>query len=93
MEVVEGDNTPSEVDAHILAWQRDRHQDAQREEASLAVASGAFPDAGPIHIRLNGKDQPAVELKRDCQLFAQSAETYADPFLAYTDEIVLDVPK
>ena len=93
IEVVEGDNTPSEVDAHILAGNVIDIKTHDVKKLRLLLRPELFRDAGPIHIRLNGKDQPAVELKRDCQLFAQSAETYADPLLAYTDEIVLDIPK
>jgi pimeloyl-ACP methyl ester carboxylesterase len=93
IEVAEGDNAPSEVEGHILPNNLIDIKARNVKKLRLLLRPELFHDAGPIHIRLNGKDQPAVELKRDCQLFAQSAETYADPFLAYTDEIVLDVPR
>jgi pimeloyl-ACP methyl ester carboxylesterase len=93
IEVVEGDNAPSEVEGSILPNNLIEIKTRNVKKLRLLLRPELFHDAGPIHIRLNGKDQPAVELKRDCQLFAQSAETYADPFLAYTDEVVLDVPK
>jgi hypothetical protein len=59
----------------------------------LLLRPELFHSTGPVHIRLNGNDHPALELKQDCQLFLRSADVYADPFLAYTDEVVLDVPK
>jgi hypothetical protein len=31
-------------------------------------------------------------LKHDCQLFQHNAESFADPFLAYTAEVVIEVP-
>jgi pimeloyl-ACP methyl ester carboxylesterase len=92
IEVLEGDNAPAEVDAHILAGSVIDIKVHDVKKFRLLLRPELFHDAGSIHIRLNGKDRPAVELKRDCRLFAQSAEAYADPFLAYTDEIVLDVP-
>jgi pimeloyl-ACP methyl ester carboxylesterase len=93
IEVLEGDNAPSEVEGRILPGNLIDIKTHDVKKLRLLLRPELFHDAGPIHIRLNGKDQPAVELKRDCRLFARSAETYADPFLAYTDEIVLDVPK
>jgi pimeloyl-ACP methyl ester carboxylesterase len=93
IEVVEGDNAPSEVEGRILPNNLIDIKTHNVKKLRLLLRPELFHDAGPIRIRLNGKDQPAVELKRDCQLFLRSAETYADPVLAYTDAIVLDVPK
>ena len=92
MAVVEGDKAPSEVEGHILPGNLIDVKTHNVKELRLLLRPELFPVAGPVRIRLNGKDQPAVELKRDCQLFQRSAEAYADPYLAYTDEILLDVP-
>ena len=92
MEVVEGEKAPSEVEGHILPGNLIDIKTHNVKKLRLLLRPELFPAAGPVHIRLNGKDRPAVELKRDCQLFLRSAETSADPYLAYTDEIVLDVP-
>jgi hypothetical protein len=59
----------------------------------LLLRPELFHSPGPVRVRLNGKDEPPIKLKRDCQIFLRSAENYADSFLAYTDELVLDVPK
>ncbi len=93
LEVVEADNAEPEVDARILPGNIIEIKARNVKKLRLLLRAELIPDAGPVHIRLNGKNQPAVELKRDCQLFVRSGQTYADPFLAYTDEIGLDVMK
>jgi hypothetical protein len=93
LEVVEADNAAPEVDARILPGNVIEIKAHNVKKLGLLLRPELIPAAGPIHIRLNGKEQPALEPKRDCQLFLRSSETYADPFLAYTDEIVLDLGK
>src|SRR5450755_1101421 len=39
---------------------------------SLLLRPELFHSTGPVRIQLNGKEQPAVELKRDCQLFLRN---------------------
>src|SRR5271166_596920 len=93
IEVVDGDNAPSEVEGRILPNNLIDIKARNVKKLRLLLRPELFHDAGAVHIRLNGKEQPAFELKHDCRLFLRSAEAYDDPFLAYTDEIVLDVPK
>ena len=93
MEVIEGEAAPSEVEGRILPGNRIDLKTKNIRKLRLLLRPELFNDPDPVHIRLNGKDQPPLELKRDCQLFLRSNEVYADPFLAYTDEVVLDVPK
>ena len=93
IEVVEGDTAPSEVEAHITADNLIDIKTRDVKKLRLLLRPELFHSTGPVHIRLNGNDHPALELKQDCQLFLRSADAYADPFLAYTDEVVLDVPK
>jgi hypothetical protein len=38
----------------------------------LLLRPELFHSTGPVRIQLNGKEQPAVELKRDCQLFLRN---------------------
>ena len=52
-----------------------------------------FPGAGPVGVRVNGKELPPHEVVRDCAVFTKSAEQYEDAGLAYTDEIVVSVSK
>jgi pimeloyl-ACP methyl ester carboxylesterase len=92
IELVGADNAPSEVEAHISSDNLIDITTRNVKKVRLLLRPDLFPSAGPIHIRLNGKDRPGFELIRDCQLFLRTAETYSDPFLAYTDEVVLDVP-
>ena len=93
MEVAEGENTPWELEGHISAGNVIDLKTRNVRELRLLLRPELFQSASPLRIRLNGKDQPPIELKRDCQLFLRSAESDADPLLAYTDEIVLEVPR
>ena len=45
----------------------------------------------PFRLRVNGKERFSGELKKDCQLFQQSAQDLADPWLAYTQQITVDL--
>jgi pimeloyl-ACP methyl ester carboxylesterase len=92
MEVVEGEKVPSALEGRILPGNLIDIKTQNVKKLRLLLRPELFPAAGPIHIRLNGKDQPAFELKRDCLLFQRRAEASADPDLAYTDEVLLDVP-
>ena len=92
IEVVEGESAPSEVEGRILPGNLIDIKTKNIRKLRLLLRPELFHDSGAVHIRLNGKDQTALQLKRDCHLFSQSFETYADPFLAYTNEVVLDVP-
>jgi hypothetical protein len=57
----------------------------------LLLRPELFSTPGSVRVRINGKEQPPFELKRDCRLFAHSAESAADPFLAYTDAVDFEV--
>ena len=81
------------MEGHILAGNLIDIKTHNVKKLRLLLRPELFHSPGPVRMRLNGKEQPALELKRDCQLFARSADAYADPFLAYTDEVVLDVSK
>jgi len=91
--VAEGENALWELDGHIAAGNVIDIKTRNVKKLRLLLRPELFHSAVPLRIRLNGKDQPPIELKRDCQLFLRSAELDADPFLAYTDEIVLEVPR
>ncbi len=93
LEIVEKEGGAAEVEARISPDNRIDIRTKNIRKLRLLLRPELFHGPDPVQVRLNGKDQPAVKLKRDCQLFRRSEETYADPFLAYTDEAVLDVPK
>lgn len=93
MEVVEGENGPPELEGHILAGNLIEIKTRNVRKLRLLLRPELFQSSGPIRIRVNGRNHPSLELKRDCHLFLRSNETYADSFLAYTDEIILDVAK
>jgi hypothetical protein len=75
--VVEGDNAPSEVEAHISPDNLIDVKARNVKKLRLLLRPELFHSAAPTRVRLNGKDQPPLELKRDCQLFLRSADAYA----------------
>jgi hypothetical protein len=92
MEVVDAGNGAPELEGRIVTGDLIEIRTRNVKKLRLLLRPELFPSAGPIRVRLNGRDQPSFELKRDCQLFTRSADAYADPYFAYTDEIVVDVP-
>jgi hypothetical protein len=91
LEVVEPGKDPPEVDAHILPDNTIDIKARSVRKLRLLLRPELLSTSGSVRVRLNGKEQPRLELKRDCQLFAHSAELLADPFLAYTDAVDLEV--
>ena len=92
LEVVEPGKDSPEVDAHILPGNTIDIKARNVKKLRLLLRPELLSTPGPVRVRLNGKEQPPLELKRDCQLFAHSAELFTDPFLAYTDAVSFDVP-
>jgi len=80
------------VDARILPDNRIDIKTRNVKKLRLLLRPELFSAAGTVRVRLNGKEQPPLEIKRDCQLFAHSAALFADPFLAYTDATSFEVP-
>jgi dienelactone hydrolase len=91
-EVAEAGNGTPEVEAKILPSNLIDIKTHNVKKLRLLLRPELFAANGQVRVRLNGKEQASFELKRDCQLFQTSAEKYADPFLGYTDEVVIDVP-
>jgi len=92
LEVAEPGKDAPEVEAHLLDGNVIDIKTRNVQKLRLLLRPELFSSPGPVHVRLNGKDQPSFDLKRDCQLFLHGAKSTADPFLAYTDEIVLELP-
>ena len=91
LDVVEPGKESPEVDARILPDNTIDIKTRNVKKLRLLLRPELFATPRPIRVRLNGKEQAPFELKRDCQLFSHSAELFADPFLAYTEAIDLDV--
>jgi pimeloyl-ACP methyl ester carboxylesterase len=91
IEVAESSNGTAEVEARIVDAGLIDIGTRNVKQLRLLLRPELFHASGPLRVRLNGKELSAIELKRDCQLFQRSAESYVDPFLAYTDEVVLQV--
>jgi pimeloyl-ACP methyl ester carboxylesterase len=92
IEVLDVGKAIPEVDARILEGNLIDIDAKHVKKLRLLLRAELFPASGPIRVRLNGEELPPIELKLDCQLFQRSAQAYADPFLAYTDEVTLEVP-
>jgi pimeloyl-ACP methyl ester carboxylesterase len=93
VEVIEKDSGAAEVEGRILPDNTVEIKTKNVRKLRLLLRKELFNTSAPVRIRINGKEQPPRELTNSCAVFAQSAEAYADPFLAYTDEVVIDVPK
>ena len=93
VEVLEKDGGAAEVEGRILADNTVEIKTKNVRKLRLLLRKELFDSSVPVRVRVNGKEQPARELTNSCALFAQSAETYADPFLAYTEEVVIEVAK
>jgi pimeloyl-ACP methyl ester carboxylesterase len=93
VEVVDKDSGAADVEGRILPDNTVEIKTKNVRKLRLLLRPELFDSPGAVHLRVNGKEQPAREVKPNCELFAQSAATYADPFLAYTDEVVIETPK
>ena len=92
IEVLQAESATPDVEARILDGNLIDIDTHNVKKLRLLLRPELLAPSGPVRIRLNGKERPPIELKKDCQLFQRSAQESADAFLAYTDEIVLDVP-
>ncbi len=93
IEVLEKDGGAAEVEGRILPDNVVEIKTKNVRKLRLLLRPELFAGSAPVRIRVNGKEQPARELEANCAMFTQSAETYGDPWLAYTDEVVIDVAK
>ena len=93
VEVLEKDAGAVEIEGRILPDNMVEIKTKNVRKLRLLLRPELFDSSAAVRVRVNGKEQPARAMKPNCELFAQSAETYGDPLLAYTDEVVIDVPK
>lgn len=93
VEIMEKDSGPAEIEGRILPNSTIALKTKNVRKLRLLLRPELQHPTGPMHLRVNGKEQPAQELKQSCDLFAQSANSYADPTLAYTDESIVNVVK
>jgi hypothetical protein len=93
VEVLDKDGGAAEVEGRMLADNTVEIKTKNVRKLRLLLRKELFDSSVPVRIRVNGKEQPVRELTNSCALFAQSAKTYADPFLAYTEEVVIEVAK
>ena len=92
-EIIEKDSGPAEVEGRILPGNAIELKTRNVRRLRLLLRPELFTATGPVHVRVNGSAQPVQELKQSCDLFASSAKICADAFLAYTEEIVVNITK
>jgi pimeloyl-ACP methyl ester carboxylesterase len=93
IEVLEKESGPAEIEGHILPDNTIELKTKNVRKLRLLLRPELLSGSGSVRVRVNGKEQATQELKADCTLFAESAKTYADPLLGYTDEIVISLAK
>ncbi len=93
LEVMEKDTGPAEIEGRILPGNLIELKTRNVRRLRLLLRPELLGDTGPVRVRVNGKEQAPQEFKQSCDLFAQSAGTYADPALAYTEEMVVNIVK
>ena len=59
----------------------------------LLLRPDLFKTAANITVKLNGKTVFAGPLPNDCALYARTLADYGDPWLAYSAEMIFDVPR
>ncbi len=93
VEVLEKEGGAAEVEGRILADNTVEIKTKNVRKLRLLLRKELFDTSGAIRVRVNGREQAPRGMTNSCAMFVQSAEAYADPFLAYTDEWVIDVAK
>lgn len=93
VEVVEKKGSDAEVEARITDGNVIEVKTRDVKRLKLLLRPELFSSKEPIRVVVNGKERYAGNMEQDCSLFTQTAEIYADPLLAYTDEIVIDLTK
>jgi hypothetical protein len=93
LEIMEKDSGPAEIEGRILPDSTIALKTRNVRKLRLLLRPELVQSTGPMHLRVNGREQPVQELKQSCDLFGQSANSYADLSLAYTDESIVNVVK
>jgi len=93
VEVLDKDGGPAEVEGRILPGNTIDIKTRHVRRLRLLLRPELLQAGVPAHIRLNGREQAPAQWTPNCELFTQTAKAYADPFLAYAVEIVVDVAK
>ncbi len=82
----------AKVDGHVAADGAVELKMKNAEQVRLLLRPELVP-GGLLRIRINGKDQPPRQVLRDCNIFSEAAKSTADPWLAWTDAVEIELPK
>jgi pimeloyl-ACP methyl ester carboxylesterase len=92
LEILEKKKGPAEVRGRIDADNTVRVDVHGVKRVRLLLRPELLPRPGQVRVVLNGKKVFDDKLTHDCGLLQESRRQSADPFLAYSAELVFDVP-
>lgn len=92
IEVVRMSGNSAEVEGHIRGNTIELKTRGV-DEIRLLLRPELLSGSGAVRVVINGKERFVGPMRNDCSTFAQSRERYGDPYLAYTDEITVDLSR
>jgi hypothetical protein len=93
LEIVEKEKGDARVKAEVRDDNTIRLRTDNVRRLRLLLRPELFPRPGPVRVEWNGKQVFAGEVHHDCALLDRSLAATADPFLAYTSELALELPR
>ncbi|HXE89444.1 MAG TPA: HEAT repeat domain-containing protein [Terriglobales bacterium] len=93
LEILEKEKGDARVKAELRDDNTIRLRTDNVRRLRLLLRPELLPRPGNISIEWNGKPVFSGELRHDCALLQRSLESTADPFLAYTAELTLELPR
>ena len=93
VEMLEKDDGLAEVKAEIEKNNTIRLNTHRVRKLRLLLRSELFASPGPVRVLLNGKEVFSGELPADCSILERSLQQTADPLLAWSSELIFEVPK
>ncbi len=93
LEMLEKDDGLAEVKAEIEQGNTIRLSTRRVRRLRLLLRPELFPVPGPVRVLLNGKEVFSGELPESCSTLEHSLQQTADPELAWSAELMFEVPK
>jgi hypothetical protein len=93
VEILSKDPGVAEVRAQISGDNTIIIETSRVRRLRLLLRGDLLPRNGPLHVRINGKEVFSAPLEPDCDLLVRSMGEAADPYLAYSSELIFDVKR